>query len=232
MEDQISASAPKGKIWKIIGSILGAIIIIFLLLFWYGSKLDNKQASTNIINKNINMSENNKSITLKEFFPNISGNIADYEISIPTAYIKYAVPDDLALGTFLWGEPEDIKTISANSQALSFNQAKAGVFRIRFSPNIAIDANSQIIDGNGPINESSFASQGIQDIHFTKGSFAGISAVPVIVVTGTVKDKPLFMAYLYSPVDNLVILTSLQGGTDNSVNSIIWNSFVNSLNIK
>ena len=34
MEDQISASTPKGKIWKIIGSILASVITIFLLTFW------------------------------------------------------------------------------------------------------------------------------------------------------------------------------------------------------
>jgi hypothetical protein len=221
----------KGKIWKIIGIIVGSVIVIFILLVWYGSKLDNQQTENNKpITNNINTTT--MTIIFKEFFPNISGNISDYKINLPEGYVKYVVPEDLAPGTFLWGNPEDIKIVTADQNTIAFDQSKAGIFRVRFTQNAGVDSNGQISDGNGPMTEAGFANQGMTDINIIKGSFFGIAGAPVVVITGKVQNKTVYMAYSYSPVDNLVVLTSLQGGTDDNVNKSIWDAFVASLNIK
>lgn len=46
---------PKGKIWKIIGIILISVVVIFSLLVWYGSRLENQDQNLSNNSQNNNM---------------------------------------------------------------------------------------------------------------------------------------------------------------------------------
>jgi hypothetical protein len=50
----------------------------------------------------------------------------------------------------------------------------------------------------------------------------------MLLVMGMLKGSYVRMLYLYSPVDNLVILFSLQGGANQEENYETWGKFVDS----
>lgn len=53
----------KGKIWKILGIIAASVVVIFILLAWYGSNIDNQQTKINQSNTSMNTQK-----TIKENF--------------------------------------------------------------------------------------------------------------------------------------------------------------------
>jgi len=229
----VPIGTPKRKIWRTLGIVIIVVVVLFGLFVWWGSTLPDTSSSGAITNNiNISMTENNKELAWKEFFPGISGNIADYKVSIPAEYVVYPVPQDLAAGTFLIGTPDDIKTITADPSTIAFNQAKSGVFRVRFSQNVGVDENGQITDGNAPLGEASFKAQGIENTHVVAGNFLGVAGAPIVAVSGEIKNTPVYMAYVASPADSLVVLVNLQGGSDAALNTAVWSAFVGSLNIK
>src|SRR4051812_12382498 len=59
----------------------------------------------------------NQNILLKVFFPELSGNLGQYEVALPLGYITYGLEDFGAEGV-LWGSEKDIKQISTSTEAL------------------------------------------------------------------------------------------------------------------
>ncbi len=216
------------RFWPIL--VVGLLTTVFLILMYigYGSSLD-KQEPQDGRPSYTEEDHRDATVLFKDFFPNISGNIGEYAVAIPATYTQYVVPNDLAPGTFLWGEASDIQKITANPDAIAFDASVAGVFRVRFSSGVGVDATGRIADNNGPVTVGSLTKQGMSDVTLREGWFYGIPGAPVVVVEGRVQGKPVRMAYLYSPTDNLVVLVSLQGGSmDDKVNSNIWATFVSS----
>jgi hypothetical protein len=165
--------------------------------------------------------------TLEEFFPILSGNLKDYKVSIPENYIIYKVSDSLSRNTFLWGSSEDLKAITADPSAIDFSKAKNVVFRVRFSINVGVNEKGEIADSQNILTKESYEAQGVTKINFQKGSFNGISSAPAVSVSGTLNSKDIFLAYLFSPADNLIVLVNLQGGSSDQ-NKGIWDNFIKS----
>jgi hypothetical protein len=183
--------------------------------------------------------ETSKKMALQDMFPLISGNIADYEVVIPQEYTAHFVSiNDQLLGTgpfsnnSLVGLKDDIENLLSQAQqgnAISFKDASQGVFRARFTPDTGIDDQGRFIDRtNGPLDVSLYEGMGMTNVGIKNGLFQGIQGVPMFMITGDMKGSRLRMLYLYSPVDNLVVLFSLQGGQDQQKNDIVWNAFAES----
>lgn len=168
-------------------------------------------------------------IPWKIFYPAIQGNIGDYQITVPEGYMIYDLSDFGAEG-FLWGDSADITFISSSDEELKIDEAENPIFRVRFTKNTFVN-NGRISDNNGPLTEASFKKQGIKDLELKSGFYHGIKAVPVISLSGNVQNTPVYMIYFFSPVNNMVVLVNLQGGKDAAITKVVWNNFVESLNL-
>jgi hypothetical protein len=211
--------------------IIAGLVILGGALYYINKPPPTEPSTVETLNQNSN-NLTSMSIPLKQFFP-ITGNMGDYKVSVPSGYTAYAVPlETITPLTYLWGKQDDIKAITTDSSQIDFSKAQSGVFRVRFSENVGIDDNGKINDGNGPLTEAGYIDEGVSNSKFVSGLFNGIKSVPAVAVSGMVKGKSLYLAYIFSPVDNLVLLVSLQGGNDQGINQKNWDDFVSSLNIK
>jgi hypothetical protein len=233
----------KKKIAIGIGVLLCVIVLIFVVLALLGSTVGKdggavketvkENSSTNTTNTET------KTITVQELFPEISGNIADYDLTIPKEYTtQYISVNDRDLSTSvlannsLIGVKEDIDNVVSQvreNNKVDFKIISHGIFRARFTATTGLDDNGDFVDQkSGPISASLYEGIGVTNISFKKDFFRGIKGVPIAIITGELQGSHLRMLYLYSPVDNLVVLFSLQGGSDQAENDIIWNTFAES----
>ncbi len=202
----------------------------------YSPSIDKNSMATG----SINMSKiDSKKVTFKEFFPLISGNIADYEVTIPKDYIVHYVSvndRDLGVSPFasnsLVGVSDTVDDLLAQAKlggSVSFKHISRGVFRARFTATTGLDEQGHFVDKkNGTINELMYKNMGMSNIVFKNGLFRDIQRAPMITITGDLQGSHVRMLYLYSPVDNLVILFSLQGGNNQADDDALWSMFTNS----
>ena len=180
-----------------------------------------------------------REIPIGEFFPYISGNITDYSLTIPKEYSVYTVsPDDIDFVTSpffnnslvgLQNDLDDLLDQARQGDKITFRTTR-GVFRARFTSGTGVDEQGKFVDRtNGPISAALYEAMGMTDVVFQEGFFHGINSVPMAMIMAKFQGSYVRMFYLYSPVDNLVVLFSLQGGTDQADNDDIWQAFVASM---
>ncbi len=240
---QSSSFSLKKKIVISLGVLIGGIILTFLILGLIGTTLDKDSDAVKekqLTNKTIiTTTMETKIITLKELFPLISGNIADYDITIPKSYISQHVSiNDKDIGTSalannsLTGTIDDGENILSQmreNNSVDFKIISHGIFRARFTATTGLDEKGDFVDQkSGLIGESFYQKMGMTNVTYKKDTFRGIKSVPIAIITGELQGSHLRMLYLYSPADNLVILFSLQGGNDQTENDSIWNIFTES----
>ncbi len=202
----------------------------------YGASVNKNSMATT--SKKLSKSDNKK-VALMEFFPLISGHIADYEVDIPKDYmVHYVSINDAELGSSplssnsLVGVSDDIDDLLSQAKqggAISFKDTSRGVFRARFTATTGLDEKGRFVDKtNGPINELMYKNMGMTNVVFKNGLFRNIKGVPTVTITGELQGSHVRMLYLYSSVDNLTVLFSLQGGQDQADDDALWNTFTNS----
>lgn len=177
-----------------------------------------------------NVNREYKSVTLKEFFPSLSGNIADYSIQLPVGYESNPIPSQSTYGATLWAMPEDLKLFQDPEQ-YDVSLVTSTVFKAVWSTNVGV-SNDQIVTAGIPVTKADFEKQGIKDVNFTSGLFHGFTGVPTLTMSGTMEGESAYLAYLYSPVDDTVILIVLGGNKTGTTDEQDWDAFVKSLEIK
>ena len=162
-----------------------------------------------------------KNVSLGTLFPTMTGKIRDYEISIPKNFELGSDPADNKVG-YLWGTKSDL----ANWQDIP--KVEEGLLRFRFTPNVAPNSQGKIPGLDKAAQEKS----GAEQYQEKSGNFKGIQGVPVTYFKARVKGSLLYMLYIYSPTDNLVILANLQGAKDPKKADLIWDEFVKGFEVK
>lgn len=167
------------------------------------------------------MSQN---VPMARFFPLVSGSLAKASVELPAGYRIQKLPDDLALNNFLWGQQEDLNAALANPDQVAFDKTAHGIFRVRFSQNVTYDAQAnRLVDVNGPVSLEEMGVQGTVTPLNT-------AAVRGLAIAGTRKGKPLRLAYLFSPADNLAVFISFHSPNPTaSPDQETWDRFVKSL---
>jgi hypothetical protein len=159
-----------------------------------------------------------------EFFPIVSGGLAQATVALPADYRIQKLPDDLALNNFLWGREGDLRAVLAKPDEVAFDKAKHGMFHVRFSKNVTYDSGSrQFVDANGPVNADKMGVQGTSTL-------LRVGDVPGLAIAGTMKGKPIRLVYLYSPADNLAAFITFRSPDPTvSPEKDVWESFIKNL---
>ena len=171
------------------------------------------------------------SVTLSDFIPGLLGNIKDYSVQLPIGYEKYVIPSGLQKGATIWGTPEDLKAIFLDPEQYDFSLASSTVFKVSFSLNVGASMN-QIVSAGIPITKEEYEKEGLENLNFKSGLFHGFEGVPALAMSGTMKDQQAYLAYLSSPVNELVIFVILQGNKSEDRDEQDWAAFINSLEIQ
>jgi hypothetical protein len=176
-------------------------------------------------------------VNLKDFFPSMSGDLGAYTVSLPSNYVRYDVPPEKInpMALYIWGSPEDLKRATADpSGYIAFNTTKNGLFTVNFTKNVGVNGSGQLIAGGTGelVTEAMIKQQNSEKAKVMIGSLYGLPSAPAFTIIDNLHGLPIRMAYIYSPVDKLVVVISLDGGTDDAVNESIWNNFTTSLNLK
>ncbi len=190
--------------------VKSVIIKIFFLVVWF---LPVTSFSKGIVNM--------KKVKLHEFFPYIGGNIRTHSIEIPSNFELDATQDGSVVG-FLWGTKNDLKNWK------NIPNVKDGIIRVRFTPNVGLGNDGMILGAD----RASIEKIGLSDLVYKSGNYKGIKGVPVVAFSGKSNSNLLYMLYLYSPADNVVMLANLQGAKSADSANVIWNAFVGSFDIK
>lgn len=170
-------------------------------------------------------------VTFKEFFPSISGHIADYSVQLPAGYTSYVIPSGFKKSDVIWGTAEDLKAILLSKGTYDFGKATNPMFKVSFTPNVGVE-DGKIIDPNGPVTKEDFEQQGVTQLKFISGDWHGLDGVPALAMTGEKDGEQLYLAYIYSPVNDLVMFVLLQGNRDGATDDQAWVTFVRSLEIQ
>lgn len=170
-------------------------------------------------------------VTFKEFFPSVSGHIADYSVQLPAGYTSYVIPSGFKKSDVIWGTAEDLKAVMLTADTYDFGKATSPMFKASFTPNVGVE-DGKIIDPNGPVTKEYFVQQGVTEMKFVSGNWHGLEGVPALAVTGYMKGEQLYLAYVYSPVNDLVMFVLLQGNKTGDTDDQAWRTFVMSLEIQ
>lgn len=169
-------------------------------------------------------------VTLKEFFPEVSGNLGDYSVQIPMGYESYALPSQSIYGATLWTTPQDLK-LFLDPNAYDASLHTATVFKAAWSINVG-GMGDQIVQAGVPLTKVDLEKDGTEVSTFTSGLFHGLTGVPALAMTGTLQGQQVYLAYLYSPADDTVMLVVLGGNKAGDTDEQDWDAFVNSLEIQ
>lgn len=168
--------------------------------------------------------------TLEAFFPEISGNLGDYSIQIPAGYESYALPTQSIYGAMLWSAPEDLE-LFLDPDNYDASLHTNSVFKAVWSINVG-GVGDQIVQAGIPLTKADLEKDGTEVSTFTSGLFHGLTGVPALAMTGTLQGQQVYLAYIYSPANDTVMLVVLGGNKTGDTDEQDWNAFVNSLEIQ
>lgn len=170
-------------------------------------------------------------ITFKEFFPRVSGHISDYSVQLPVGYKKYVIPSGSKKSDVIWGTPGDLEAILLSPDTYDFGQAASPMFKASFTPNVGV-RDGKIVQRGIPITQEDFEQQGWSQLTYVSGEFHGFTGVPALAVSAVMQGEQVYLAYISSPVNDLVIFVLLQGNREGTADDQAWQAFVDSLEIK
>jgi hypothetical protein len=173
----------------------------------------------------------NVPVTFAEFFPSVSGHLRDYSVQLPAGYKKYVIPSGLKKSDVIWGTPSDLEAILLSPDTYDFGQAALPMFKASFTPNVGV-ADGKIVSNGIPVSQQDFEQQGWTQLSYVSGEFHGFDGVPALAANAVIQGEQVYLAYIYSPVDDLVIFVLLQGNREGTADDEAWKIFVDSLEIE